>query len=235
MRILILLLFITQAATAQIIEDPAQKPYPPDQMIDSLVQTQQVQTQKIDSLVQSQQVQSQKNQSQKIDSPVQSQTIQTQKIQSQKIEVIPPKKESPGYKSWTKITRNDVLVASFMLLAGSADAVNQALIHHQLGLGNQFWDTKLSWKNKYKDYDNGDYGPKFFGSKDILVGLTDGFHLTRTIDRSFTVASIAVSAVDLKQYRKQDRWKVIARKLILSTLFNRGAFIIIFNNLYGPN
>ena len=137
-------------------------------------------------------------------------------------------------KKWTAISRNDILVYSLMTVSGAADGVNQSIIHHELGRDNQFWDYAKSWKNKYKDFDAGDTRAAFIGSKGIFVGFTDAFHLTRMIDRGFTLGAIAVSASDLKQYKKKDRWKVIAKKIVISTLLNRLTFCLTYNNLEGP-
>jgi hypothetical protein len=141
---------------------------------------------------------------------------------------------STAQKKWTAIRGNDILVYSLMTVSGAADGVNQAIIHHELGRGNQFWDYATSWKNKYKDFDAGDTRAAFIGSKWIFVGFTDAFHLTRMIDRGFTLGAISVSASELKQYKKKDRWKVIAKKLVISTLLNRLAFCITYDNLEGP-
>jgi hypothetical protein len=106
-------------------------------------------------------------------------------------------------KKWTAISRNDIIVYSFMTISGGADGVNQAIIHHEYGLNNQYWDYAKSWKNKYKDFDNGDKRAAFIGSKSIFVGFTDAFHLTRLIDRSFTLAAISISATEIKQFKKK--------------------------------
>ena len=137
-------------------------------------------------------------------------------------------------KKWTAISGNDILIYSLMTVSGAADGVNQAIIHHELGRDNQYWDYSKSWKNKYKDFDAGDTRAAFIGSKWIFVGFTDAFHLTRMIDRGFTLGAISFSTGDLKQYEKKDRWKVIAKKLVISTLLNRLAFGITYNNLEGP-
>ncbi|HUS01887.1 MAG TPA: hypothetical protein VMY77_09180 [Chitinophagaceae bacterium] len=137
-------------------------------------------------------------------------------------------------KKWTSISGNDIVVYSLMTVSGGADGVNQAIIHHELGLNNQFWDYSKSWKNKYKDFDAGDTRAAFIGSKGIFVGFTDAFHLTRMIDRGCTLGAITVSASELKQYKKKDRWKVIVKKLVISTALNRLAFGILYNNLEGP-
>lgn len=137
-------------------------------------------------------------------------------------------------KKWTAISRNDIIIYSLMTVSGASDGVNQAIIHHELGRGNQFWDYAKSWKNKYRDFDAGDERAAFFGSKSIFVGFTDAFHLTRMIDRGCTLAAVSVSAFELKQYKKKDRWKVVVKKLVISTLLNRLAFGLTYNNLEGP-
>ena len=137
-------------------------------------------------------------------------------------------------KKWTAISRNDIIIFSLMTVSGAADGVNQAIVHHEFGLGNQFWDFSKSWKNKYKDFDAGDERAAFFGSKSIFVGFTDAFHLTRMIDRGCTLAAISISASELKQYKKKDRWKVVVKKLVISTMLNRLAFGLTYNNLEGP-
>jgi hypothetical protein len=136
-------------------------------------------------------------------------------------------------KKWTSVNRNDIIVYSCMTVSGAADGINQAIIHHELGRGNKFWDYARSWKNKYRDIDGGDERAAFFGSKGIFVGFTDAFHLTRLVDRSFTLAAITFSSCELKQYKKKDRWKVLMKKAVLSALANRFAFGLTYNNLQG--
>ena len=142
--------------------------------------------------------------------------------------------QATAQKKWTAISRNDIVIYSLMTVSGAADGVNQAIIHHELGRGNQFWDYAKSWKNKYRNFDAGDERAAFFGSKSIFVGFTDAFHLTRLIDRGCTLAAITVSAGELKQFKKKDRWKVVVKKLMISTLLNRLAFGLTYNNLEGP-
>lgn len=137
-------------------------------------------------------------------------------------------------KRWTHISGNDILIYSCMTVSGAADGVNQAITHHEFGRTRKFWDFQTSWKNKYKNIDERDTRAAFFGSKDIFVGFTDGYHLSRFIDRAFTLTSVCFSASELKQYEKKDRWKVIAKKAVLSALFNRLAFNLTFNKLSGP-
>ena len=109
-----------------------------------------------------------------------------------------------------KLTKKDILVTALQFVSGFADGTNQAIVHHRLGAGNEFWDMKTSWKRKYKDFDNGDLRPRFFGSKTIFVAGTDGFHLTRAIQRTADIATICISV--------GDSWKDIKRKAIAATI-----------------
>lgn len=60
----------------------------------------------------------------------------------------------------------------------------------------QFWNPALSWKNKYEDYDKGELGEKFFGSKSVLVFLTDGWHLLKVGMLSSLSIAIAILLPD---------------------------------------
>jgi hemolysin activation/secretion protein len=131
-------------------------------------------------------------------------------------------------QKWYAITNNDAAIIALGVVSGAADGVNQNLAHWRWGKGKAFWDVKLSWKNKYKDWDGGNTDAAFFGSKSVFVAFTDGYHLTRMIDRSAMLLSIGISAGELKQYAKKDRWKVVAKKILLSSISNRIAFNIIY-------
>jgi hypothetical protein len=135
--------------------------------------------------------------------------------------------ESSGQK-WYSITKNDGGIILLGAISGSADGVNQNLAHWRWGRGKPFWDVKTSWKNKYKDFDGGNTDARFWGSKTLFVAFTDGYHLTRMIDRSAMLLSVGISAAELKQYKKKDRWKLFAKKALLSGISNRIAFNIIY-------
>jgi hypothetical protein len=136
-------------------------------------------------------------------------------------------KTSNGQK-WYSITGNDVAVIACQAAAGAADAQHEMIVNHKLGKGNSFWDATISWKNKYKNWDAGNTRAAYPGAKTWLVGFTDGYHLTRTLDRSFTLASIGLAAGELNTYQPKDRWKVVAKKVLLSAIANR----ITFNLMY---
>ena len=153
-------------------------------------------------------------------------------VSAQKNELV--QKNQQVKKKWLSLTGNDVFIYSCMAVSGAADGINQAIVHHNFGQGNKFWDISVSWKNKYKDWNGGDKSAAFLGSKNIFVAFTDAFHLSRLVDRGFTLSAVCFSASDLKQYRKKDRWKVIIKKAIVSTLINRLTFDALFDNLHGP-
>jgi len=90
--------------------------------------------------------------------------------------------------------------------------------------GNQFWDRNVSWKNKYRDYDNGDTRAKFFLSKSVLVPATDGFHLSQFAYRAAGLLTLAFAISDFDAVPKKDRLKVIGKKLFLCTLTERVFF-----------
>ena len=123
-------------------------------------------------------------------------------------------------------TKKNILMYTCQFISGSADGINQAIMHHELGRGNSFWYYAVSWKNKYKNFDAGDKRPAFFGSTTFAVGFTDGFHLTRLIDRSFTLGSLAFALGEKQSF------KSIAKKVIISALVNRAGFELFFNVIY---
>ena len=131
-------------------------------------------------------------------------------------------------QKWYSITKNDAAIIALGAVSGAADGVNQNLAHWRWGKGKAFWDVKTSWKNKYKDFDAGNTDAAFFGSKTIFVAFTDGYHLTRMIDRSAMLLSVGISAGELSKYDKKDKWKVVLKKILISSISNRIAFNLIY-------
>lgn len=90
-----------------------------------------------------------------------------------------------------------ILVSVLLAISATAKAIQDKLQFHfdksvfsKLG---SWWNTKDSWKNKWK---NGDrkQGEKFFLSSTLLVGLTDAWHLFGTIrDLSLFLCIVAIS------------------------------------------
>lgn len=123
-------------------------------------------------------------------------------------------------------TKKDIMMYACQFIAGSADGVNQSLVHHELGRDNPWWNYETSWKNKYRNFDENDKRPAFFGSTTFAVGFTDGFHLTRLIDRAFTLGSIGIALGEKQTVKK------ILKKVIISGLVNRAGFLLFFNVIY---
>jgi len=55
---------------------------------------------------------------------------------------------------------------------------------------DEFWDYKISWKNKYKDGIPPD--PAFLGSKTSLVWTTDGYHMMRAIRNATMITALVI-------------------------------------------
>ena len=143
--------------------------------------------------------------------------------------VFVPKNEVNDFK-WHKITKNEILVMSLQVISGVADGINQAIAHHKFGAGNKFWDYKISWQNKYANWPS-DKSEAFFGSSTVFVMFTDGYHLTRSISFYANSISIAVSSSEWLDCPKKDRWKLIAKKALLSHITNRVAFTVTYKLL----
>lgn len=126
-------------------------------------------------------------------------------------------------------SKNEIIAYVLQFVGGGADGINQALQHHHLGRGNRFWDYNTSWMNKYKNFPT-DKREAYFLSKSILVGTTDGYHLTRTVAQTAIFASIGFE-LGVKD-RKFD-YKSIIKKVLLSTLVNRIGFVLFYNGIYG--
>lgn len=83
----------------------------------------------------------------------------------------------------------------FIVLAGICKAIKDTLNFHFYSsvfekCNHKFWNTEISWKNKYKD---GEIGvPKFFGSTTFLVFLTDAWHLFDFLQTIFSIVAIVV-------------------------------------------
>lgn len=127
-------------------------------------------------------------------------------------------------------TKNDIIVYSLQFIAGSADGVNQALAFHHLGRGKRFWDFNNSWKNKYKNFPE-DKRAAYPLSKTLLVSSTDGYHLTRLIERSCILTSIAFELGN----KDELNIKQILKKVIISALANRAGFALWYNIIYSEH
>jgi len=123
------------------------------------------------------------------------------------------------------IGKKDILIYAMQFVSGAADGMNQALVYHHALAGHSFWDYNTSWKRKYVDYDKGDTRAAFPGAKTWLVGITDGNHLTRMINRSFSLGSVMIAM------NESNSWVEIFKKIIICSLINRAGFVLMYDHI----
>ena len=132
------------------------------------------------------------------------------------------------FKGYLK--RNAVSL-SCMVLAGGFDGFNEVLDFDYPAFkrafpnaNDQFWNPDISWRNKWKD-GNPDLGRKFPGSTTILVWTTDGYHLTRTLNKTCIMTGIA-----FKIGHKQKWWMYgvdfISHSIAYSVGFNLSLHVV---------
>lgn len=88
----------------------------------------------------------------------------------------------------TSFIKSTAVILLLIFIAGMSKGVSDTLQFHypksvfaSLKSQEQYWNPAISWKNKYKDYDNGQQGEAFLFSRSLLVWLTDAWHLAQTI------------------------------------------------------
>src|SRR3989344_6672813 len=84
--------------------------------------------------------------------------------------------------------KNLILILLFIFIAGMAKGVSDTLqFHYGTSVfasfqNEQWWNSAMSWKNKYRDYDAGDTREAYLFSRSLLVWRTDAWHLAQTIE-----------------------------------------------------
>lgn len=79
-----------------------------------------------------------------------------------------------------------IICLACAIIAGYANAVMDMLAHHystskfSLKKNQQYWNPKLSWRNKWKNGDP-EQGERFFLSSSLLVFTTDAWHFYKWI------------------------------------------------------
>ena len=86
----------------------------------------------------------------------------------------------------------EIIVLALFYLSGAAYGITQGIMFHykeyeRYNLNPLFWNTAISWKNKYKIGSTTE--PAFFLSTTLFVWLTDAYHLFSTISRFLIIAS----------------------------------------------
>lgn len=118
-------------------------------------------------------------------------------------------------------------------IAGASDGFTQTLQFHYWEFEKkfpkakgQYWNPAISWKNKYKDVDNGNYDAKFFGSKTFLCWVTDGYHLTRTITNT---SMLAACVVDFDRAKK---WHWYIHDFVILSLIKSVGFHLTYSIIF---
>lgn len=132
---------------------------------------------------------------------------------------------------WKRLEiKKEAPIYLMLFVAGAADGLSQDLLFHypefirSTGATNeQYWNPELSWRNKYKDGDP-ENGAKFFGSTTFLVGLTDGYHASRSLRDTMIILSIATSP-------KETAPKDIVKKAIVYTVCYGSGFTLVYDYL----
>jgi hypothetical protein len=125
-----------------------------------------------------------------------------------------------------------------MLFSGAARGFHDAAVYHfdafnavtPTGKNRNFFDPRVSWKNKYKNGDP-DQGRKFIGSTTFLVMFTDFDHLGNAMARIPFYASFTLSA---RQWQRGPHlsWKTAAVRSLWYFSLNALAFHIVYDKVY---
>lgn len=112
------------------------------------------------------------------------------------------------------------LTSSLTVVGGFSYGVGETLIHHHStsvfsGAPQTSFFGSRSWERKYRNYPH-NKAERFPGSKTILVGATDGYHLSRTLSN----LSRTMSIVTYKPPPK--RWHKIIDFAIIQASFSAG-------------
>ncbi len=132
-----------------------------------------------------------------------------------------------------------VLLASLGLVRGFARGLHETLINHYYrfkrvfpGANDNYWDPALSFKLKYRDFDNGDTRAAFPGSKTYMVWLTDPYHWTSAIQTVSYAGSFYFSITDIRKCDKKSLIKTAIRDILISFGSDTIGFLIVHDGLF---
>ena len=112
--------------------------------------------------------------------------------------------KSTEKKKW-RINKNDILTGCLVFVGGASKGFNETLqFNYKIfektfpGANKQWFDPKVSWKNKYEG-GNPDNGAKFFLSTSVFVMFTDQYHLNNFIHRASLMTALVIKIGEPKQ------------------------------------
>ncbi|HJS55839.1 MAG TPA: hypothetical protein VJ765_14900 [Chitinophagaceae bacterium] len=107
-------------------------------------------------------------------------------------------------KKW-RIDKNNILAGSLVFIGGATKGFNETLqFNYKIfektfpGANNQWFDPKVSWRNKYEG-GNPDNGPKYFLSTSVFVMFTDQYHLNNFIHRAALMSALVIKIGEPKR------------------------------------
>lgn len=127
-------------------------------------------------------------------------------------------------------SKKPLLHYSCMAVAGALDGFSEELKFHYPKvkskmpyLNDQFWNPAISSNRKYK---NGDpnQGAAYAGSTGILVSTTDGYHLSRFLNKGFVIGGIIT--FDYNKSFKKNCKKVLLTALVYTAAKGTTHFLI---------
>lgn len=120
--------------------------------------------------------------------------------------------------------KKEIAPISLMFGAGFFEGQNELMRHDYAAFKNmwpgardQWWDPEVSWKNKYKNYDQ-TQGPRHWGSTNVLVFTTDGYHATQMAKRLCFFTAIGIGNWPVKNFKQ------FMIRVLVYALVNRAGF-----------
>ncbi len=144
-------------------------------------------------------------------------------------------KTSPDASVLPGINRTQTAIGwGAMFISGVAAGYKEVILHHypqfktkHPGANDLYFNPEISWKNKYRDWDNGDTRAKFPGAKTIFVGATDFYHLTGIVDHSFLIAGTTTIVIGEKR-----KWYEYAIQIVGGIAVRAAGFSLVYDVIY---
>lgn len=128
-----------------------------------------------------------------------------------------------------KLSKLYIFSIVFIIISGCANGVMDTLqFHYSESIyaefkNQQYWNPKISWKNKYKSDVEGNLlrplKPKFIGSVTFFVWTTDAWHFFKMIYHSFWKILIAILLTEILIFKRSMKLKKRGYVAIYSAIF----------------
>lgn len=122
--------------------------------------------------------------------------------------------------------KRKTISSTLFFLAGMSDGFAEELKYHYPNvhrafpqLNDQFWNPEISWTNKYNS--------SIPFSKSLMVGATDGYHMTRSVNKIF-LFSTSIFIDNKKSFKKNILSSI--KYSILYSIGKGGVQFLIKNN-----